>query len=221
MTASLERSPESLLGTVRTVLALRSVKVALGAALALGIGCALSPLTAVLGVESALVIGLVLPPFAAAMGARLAIRARAGNVAGAALTWEVLVAAKLVFVPSFVLSLGAALFVRWCSPVEGLAFYVLGPGLGVTLAVIAGLALGVVVPGPRTATTLAALTPVALALVGLWRFYSTPAIYSYAHFAGYFPGTLYDPDVEISSEYLSRIFLVPSIRLSSLFGGRS
>lgn len=194
-------TPRDRLAYLRAVLALRSVKVAVGVSLVVAIGCAFSSLTAVLGVESALVHGIVLPPFVAAMGARIAIHDR--NEPTTRLGRDAVIALGLVMAPPLVFSLVATLFVRWCSPLEGAAFFALGAGAGIPLALLLGLALGTHVRGPRTATTIAALVPVLLVLVGLWRFYATPAIYSYAHFAGYFPGTLYDPDIEISREYLT------------------
>jgi tetratricopeptide (TPR) repeat protein len=56
---------------------------------------------------------------------------------------------------------------------------------------------------PRLATTLSVLAPIVVALLGLGRFYSTPAIFAYSHFVGYFPGSLYDPDISIEARYLS------------------
>ncbi len=186
---------------LRSLLSKTSVRVALGVASLVTIACLFSPLLAVHGVESALVVGLVLPPFTAAMSARLAIGARDGTLRQIAR--DVAAANLLVLAVPFVgLVLGAAR-ARWCAPLEGLAFFALGPVLGLALAGVVGTLIGLAVPRPRLATVLAALAPVGVALLGLLRFYSTPAIFAYSHFVGYFPGSLYDPDIAIESRYLT------------------
>jgi hypothetical protein len=178
-----------------------SVRVALGAAALTSVACLLSPLLAVHGVESALVLGLVLPPFTSAMSARVAIAARGRPLRDLAieLAWANLL---VLAVPLALLVIGA-LRARWCAPVEGLAFFFLGPVLGVALAAMTGTLAGVAITRPRLATTVATLTPIVVALLGLARFYSTPAIFAYSHFVGYFPGSLYDPDVAIEGRYLT------------------
>ena len=105
-------------------------------------------------------------------------------------------------VPVLVLALNQ-LRVRNCTPVEGLAFLVAGPGVGVVLAAIAGVLWGAAFRRERLATLLAALTPLASAGLGLWEFASTPAIFVYDAFAGWFPGTLYDEDVGFPAAYLT------------------
>lgn len=174
----------------------RSVKVAFFVSLLTSIALGISPLTAVLGVENALVHGLVLPPFVAAMAARLS---RDGSREER--MRRVLRATALVLAPPVLFGLLGALYVRWCSPLEGLGFFLLGPVLGILLAALTGLFLGIRLP--RVASWLAPLVPVAVALLGLYRFYDTPAIFAYSHYVGYFPGTLYDPDVAIATEYLT------------------
>lgn len=200
-TSAREKSPtRSRLRILSERLGPRSVQVAFVVSVLTSIGLALTPLTAVLGVENALVHGLVLPPFVAAMAARLAVAH--GREDRAALVWAVLRATGLVLLPPLTLGLCAPLWVRWCTPLEGISFFVLGPVFGVVLAALTGLLLGLALPA-RSASILAPLVPIAVALFGAYRFYDTPAIYAYAHYVGYFPGTLYDPDVVIAREYLT------------------
>ncbi|MEM9075193.1 MAG: hypothetical protein AAGE52_42235, partial [Myxococcota bacterium] len=171
---------------------------------ALGIGLATSRLLGIHGPESALALGVALPPFAAVLGARAAQHARETGeerelrVLGLALRRGLL----LWGLPTLILALNQ-LRVRNCTPLEGFAFLVLGPGLGVALATLIGVAIGAWIPRRRLAITLAVLTPIAADLAGLWAFWSTPAIFVYDHFAGWFPGTLYDDDVGLPTALLT------------------
>jgi len=116
---------------------------------------------------------------------------------------------RAVTVAWLALALPMALFalnmlrVPVCEPLAGLAFVALGPGVGVTLAATLGVGIGAFVPRVRLATTLAVLAPVAGAAWEIWAFYATPAVFAYGHFHGYFPGTLYDPDITIGWAYVS------------------
>jgi hypothetical protein len=180
-----------------------SVQVALVVSTLTSLALFASPLTALHGVENALVHGLVLPPFVAAMAARLALSRRgAATFTAAALAREAARAAALVLAPAALLPLAAALVYRWCSPLESGAFFLLGPASGVALATLLGLALGLHLPA-RAASFLAPAIVVGVDLFEASRIITTPAIFVYGHFAGHFPGTLYDPDVAIGGTYLS------------------
>ena len=186
---------------MRELVKMRAVRVALIVASITTVLSWLSPLLAVHGVESALVLGLVLPPFVAAMACRIMI-ARGDRRLGEAAR-RVADATSLVLAVPFVgLCLGAVR-ARWCAPLEGIAFFALGPFIGVMLAATLGALIGAMPGRPRVLTFLAAVAPIAVALAGLMRFYSTPAIFAYSHFVGYFPGSLYDPDIEITTTYVS------------------
>jgi len=179
--------------------------VPLGLAALLGLGLALfgGPLLGVHGVETALLLGVVLPPVVAGASAR-ATRTRlrawappspAGLVGGAMglglAVWGL---------PVVILGLNG-LRVPQCTPGEALAFVLAGPGVGVVLAAVVGVGAALVLPG-RLAVVGAVLVPVASAameLAGLW---GTPAIFAYDHFAGWFPGTLYDRGTTFSATYL-------------------
>ncbi|MBX3275633.1 MAG: hypothetical protein KF729_35565 [Sandaracinaceae bacterium] len=182
-------------------LRLASVRLLLVVAGLAALALTLSPVIGAPGTESALILGLVLPPFCGAAGARIALRAQGVSVG------ELLLRANAVAALAFSISLGALtlgmLWVPVCAPGEGLAFLALGPGISMLLSATLGLAVGAYVPRPRLATALAAALPLAIDLFEVWGFYATPAVFAYGHFVGYFPGTLYDPDVTIGSAYVS------------------
>ncbi|MFO0685083.1 MAG: hypothetical protein U0234_23695 [Sandaracinus sp.] len=186
---------------MKRLLAQRSVQVVLGIATVTTLLLWISPLTVVHGVESALVLGLVLPPCIAGMSARWMI-GRGDRTIGQAARDAMGATTLVLAVPLVGLSLGA-IRARWCAPLEGLAFFGLGPVMGGYLAAIAGALVGSVPGRPRLVTLAAMGVPIAVALLGLARFYTTPAIFAYSHFVGYFPGSLYDPDIEITSTYVS------------------
>lgn len=168
---------------------------------ALGIALSTSRLLGVHGVESALALGLASPMLAAWLGARVGRDGApdgASDAIGRALGTGVL----LLAIPTAVLALNQ-LRVRNCAPLEGLAFVLLGPGVGVLLASFVGLVIGAFVKRPRLATTLALLVPIASALWGLLQFWFSPAIFVYDPFAGWFPGTIYDEDVGLPSSLLT------------------
>jgi hypothetical protein len=191
------------------------------AAITAGLLC-LSPLLGAPGIESALVLGILLPPFCAAIGARVVDRARKaeGEVRAANVLADSIFGALVVFaLPALVLVLDT-LRVPICDASEGILFLALGPGIGVVLAAITGVLSALLVPRTRWATALAVLVPIGAMGVELALFYATPAIYAYAHFVGYFPGTLYDPDITVTDVYATHrvVTVVWILGLSALFG---
>ncbi|MCU0671699.1 MAG: hypothetical protein MUE69_02785 [Myxococcota bacterium] len=194
---------------------------------AVGVALTTSRLVGVHGVESALALGLALPLLAAWLGARVGREAselsrsadanggrdasvgvpvtaplRAPNTASEAIGRALGTGVLLLAIPTAILALNQ-LRVRNCAPLEGLAFVLLGPGVGVLLASFVGLLIGALVKRPRLATTLAVLVPIASALWGLLQFWFSPAIFVYDPFAGWFPGTIYDEDVGLPSSLLT------------------
>lgn len=100
----------------------------------------------------------------------------------------------LLGVPCAVMS-GNALFVKNCSFMEGLAFYILLPVVSVCFASCLGLFCTV---HYRFARTLFLLFLLATLVYAGALGYFTPAIYSYNVFYGYFPGFSYDEILGIS-----------------------
>ncbi len=89
----------------------------------------------------------------------------------------------------------------YCEPDEGFALLMLGPCVGIFLAASAGAWVGAVSArlapawskgGAFVAAAVSLCFPLASALFELWGFYSTPVVYAYDEFAGYFAGPLYD-----------------------------
>ena len=193
-----------------------SLRVGVGLAFAVGVGLCFSPLLGVHGVESALILGGVLPPIAAAVAARAVIGARlAGEFpSAAAILRRGMMRGLLIWlVPVTVLAFDQ-LRIRNCTPAEGLAFMLLGPGMGVLLASVMGVFVGALVRRPRRATWLAALVPLASIALGLRTFWSSPAIFVYDHFVGWFPGSLYDRDVSLPLALITFRLITAGIALT-------
>ncbi len=185
------------------MLRLRSTRAALVVSGVVALGLCLSPLLGAPGIESAVVFGLLLPPFAGAIGARIVDllrqeedRVEPAEVLADATSGAVILAA----LPTAILLLNT-LRNPVCAPLEGLGFFVLGPVFSVILAAAVGVICGALFDRPRLGTTAAVLAPLVLALMELWGFYATPAIYAYGHLFGYFPGTIYDPDITLTATY--------------------
>ncbi len=171
-----------------------------------GIACASVRLLSVPGVESAFVLGLALPPFVAASAAAhvFATRSREGGAASAArlLGRGLALALAATAIPSAILVL-RGLASRLCEPELGLAFLALGPLLGNVLAATWGTLAGSLARSSRGAMGLGVAAPFAAFVLGLYRFWSTPAIFAYTPFAGYFPGTIYDREIAFPEPYLT------------------
>lgn len=167
----------------------------------LGVALAFVPLLAVHGVESALALGLMLPPFVAATGARYA--QRHASERGIDLMLRAVGAGLAIWaVPVIILAL-SAIRVRQCAPGEGLAFMVLGPGVGSALAAVVGVWVAGTAKRGGLAPWIAGGIPLGSALLGLLAFYATPTVYVFGAFAGYFPGAIYDDLVRIPTRYLT------------------
>lgn len=147
------------------------------------------------GYDAALVAGLVLP-FTAAVCVSL------GSVRRAAPVTKSLVHALHYGV---VLALGA-MVVTWlhgrrvgmCDPEEGFALYALGPGVGALMGAATGAVAAASVAKAgfglrRTAAVVLALAgPILGILVSLGRFYTSPMVFAFDPYFGYFSGPLYD-----------------------------
>ena len=173
----------------------------MGFAAIVGLVLAFVPLLAVHGVESALALGLLLPPWVAAAAARYTEQHR--GTRGIDLMLGAIGAGLLIWaIPVGLLAL-SSLRIRQCAPGEGLAFMVLGPGIGCALAACAGVWVAGATSRPRLSAWIAAAVPVGAALLGLWAFYATPTVYVFGAFAGYFPGAIYDDLVQVPTRYLT------------------
>ncbi|MFT3927591.1 MAG: tetratricopeptide repeat protein [Myxococcales bacterium] len=182
---------------------LRTTRWALGFSLCLGLVLCVTPLVSGWGPESALVLALALSPWACALGARLACAARGRGVRTEALVGQAIFAGWLVVLGPVVLLALNALRVKSCDPWRGLSFLALGPWLGVSLAAVCGCTLGATIRSTRLATWCAALLPILAVVRPLYDFVSTPGIFAFGHFFGYFPGTFYDRRIDVPDAWLS------------------
>lgn len=160
--------------------------------------CAFVPLLDMLGFEFAFALGLVASFAAADLGAAL-VRQRAelsvlrAWVVGTLRVWCLLV-------PPLVIVAANGLRVPPCDFGHGLVFYALLPGLAVPLATAAGLVAQACFSGRRGAAAAWLIVFASIAL-GIVRFYAAPPIFGYDPFAGFFPGSLYDEDIELGPAF--------------------
>jgi hypothetical protein len=178
----------------------------------LGVGLGSVPLFGVLGFELATAAAL----FAAAMGldvgsafARELQRRAAGgegegeaaSYAGRTMVRATLAASGLAMAVAAIPALIAAIRGIWsptCDWWFGIEAYLAMPVVTAALAGAVGHALGVVC-GPRrlVGAAVAQLPLVFVVLAALWRFYSEPPVFSYNAILGYFPGNLYDENIQL------------------------
>jgi tetratricopeptide (TPR) repeat protein len=183
---------------------LRSRAVIIGLALtvvALGL-VGFIPLFGGPGYESALAAGLIVPVVVAVV---VAIEIAASRLEPFdAFCRGVAVGALLGF-GAYVTTLAHGLRVGFCDLLGGSAHFALGPVAGALLAGGWGALAGEIarrVSWPHLRTIVAALLAVSLPMVsillGVSRFYSSPMVFAYDPFVGYFSGTLYDTVVDFS-----------------------
>ncbi|MFO0619638.1 MAG: tetratricopeptide repeat protein [Polyangiaceae bacterium] len=154
------------------------------------------------GYESALAFGIVLPSIVAVISALDLGRERRqpfdgfcrGVGTGAAL-----------FGVALLTSIVHGLRVGLCDPWTGLENVLLGPGAGSLLAgawgwTVAEIAGGVRRRGLRVAAlvALALAAPLGCIVVSLGRFYTSPMIFAFDPFVGYFSGSIYDTVLDLT-----------------------
>lgn len=133
-----------------------------------------------------------------------------------------------LFGVAFFITLLHGLRSGFCDALSGTQNYVLGPGIGALLAGVWGAVAGEVAGGrdrpwlrALTAVSLAVTGPLASFLLSFSRFYTSPMVFAYDPFAGYFSGTLYDTVVDLSGLMSYRVasastlfaFLVAALHL--------
>ncbi|HEU4732226.1 MAG TPA: hypothetical protein VFT22_30230 [Kofleriaceae bacterium] len=178
-------------------------------AVALGVGLGWVPLFGVLGFELATAVAL----FAAVMGldlgsalARELQRMPAAGVARATYAGGTMVRATLgasglavgvALIPAVIAAV-RGIWTPTCDWWFGIETYAAMPLVTAALAGAAGHVLGVVC-GPRrfVGAAVAQLPLAAVVLAALWRFYSEPPVFSYNAILGYFPGNLYDENIQL------------------------
>jgi tetratricopeptide (TPR) repeat protein len=169
------------------------------------------PLFAGPGYESALGLGLLLPlPLAGMAAARALPRPGAVGTPRSPLgvLTNALGFALLVLGAQLLVLLAHGARAGFCDAGEGLLLCLLGPALGALLAACWGTLAGLGAahlcarqqrPGAgrrALALALAAAGPLGGVLVSLWRFWSSPMIFAFDPFVGFFAGTLYDTVID-------------------------
>ena len=178
-------------------------------AVGLGIGLGRMPLFGVLGFELATVAAL----FAAVMGLDLgSAHARARSTSASAGVDRAAYASRtmlratataagqavaVIAIPAVIAAV-RGLWTPTCDWGFGLACYLAMPIVTAALAGALGHALGVVC-GPRrfVGAAVAQLPVIAIVLAALYRFYSEPPVFSYNAILGFFPGNLYDENIQL------------------------
>lgn len=187
----------------------RPMIVALSIATAFGVGMGFVPQFAGPGYEISLAYGAILPSvLTVASAAELAkvepepFEAYCRGIANGV----------LLFAVALLVSLGHGLGRGFCDPLKGIENLLLGPGVGLALAGAYSTVvfeLSRMVKGPRRrglARVLLALAgPIGSIALGVARFYTSPMIFGYDPFVGYFSGTLYDTVIDLERLYSYRI----------------
>ena len=194
---------------IRQMAGRRRLRIWVVLAVALGVGLGWVPLFGVLGFELATAAGL----FAAVAGLDLgggfarelqrmpATGVQRATYAGRTMLRSTLAAAGLaigvVVIPAVIAAI-RGIWTPTCDWWFGIEAYLAIPVATAALAGAVGHALGVVC-GPRrfVGAAVAQLALVAVALAALWRFYSEPPVFSYNAILGYFPGNLYDENIQL------------------------
>ena len=190
---------------ILSALHLRSLRISLGVSLALSVGLCFNRLLGLYGLESSLICGLVLGPVAAFASARVTLGSREEPAGLSLLDTYALgqqVGLVLIAIPLLVLAANS-LRVTQCTPGIGLTYMLLGPGVSVLLCALIGTLCALIIPSRLFASLLALLLPIAADILGLFRLWDTPAIFSYVHTVGYAPGTIYDEGLRIPLPYWS------------------
>ncbi len=165
------------------------------------------------GYEIALVLGLILPaPVALSVALASRDEARSPLELGVRALWTALMYACLVVL----ITAAHGLRSGFCEPWSGLVVVALGPVCGLLNACMWGVAaagLARLLRSRRrlTVAALALLGPLGCIAVGLYRFYSSPMIFGYDPFVGYFSGTLYDTVLSYDSLLTYRVGTAASL----------
>jgi tetratricopeptide (TPR) repeat protein len=145
------------------------------------------------GYEAALAAGLVLPITVAIASSSMA--RPSGEAPLVSLGRGALLGAGLTIL-ALLVTLLHGVRAGLCDPIEGLVFFGLGPGMGAVLAGLWGASAGVVGSAifrkRAPLFVLAALGPLAGIAISIGRFYTSPMVFAFDPFFGFFAGTLYD-----------------------------
>lgn len=171
-------------------------RVGLGLGVGLVAGLGFLPQLGGLGYDAALVAGALLPAACAITTALLVARASCAPSAAFARGLQLGLVATAFALGSALLH---GLRVGLCDPGEGLWLLLLGPGFGALLGGATGAYIGLFARRIRqarrralAAAGLALLAPLLGILASLVRFYTSPMVFAYDPYFGYFSGPIYD-----------------------------
>lgn len=195
----------SLRVALRALLSLRRAKLAAAATPAAALALGLNPLTDHVGYGACLVLALLGSLGGAALGAGLpvALRARGERVSPGALVAAATLAGAVPVLAALSWLLLRALVVPPCAAGSGAVAVLLVALPGPLLASLLGASLGASVRRRGAATALALAMVPAFIVWSLARFYTSPTIFAYDPFYGFFPGAIYDEDVPLGATLLS------------------
>lgn len=149
------------------------------------------------GYEAALFAGVLLPSTAAVSVALDVSRSQASPFRAVERGVSAGLALGLL---ALLISVLHGLRVGFCDLWDGVAVFALGPLAGTVLGAAFGAAAGVLAAAARRprlwAVILALAGPVGSIALSLWRFASSPMVFAFDPFFGYFAGPLYDTVIE-------------------------
>ncbi|MCA9597403.1 MAG: tetratricopeptide repeat protein [Myxococcales bacterium] len=171
----------------------RSQLVAATIAVVLLGGIGFLPLFGGPGYEAALAAGLVLP----ALGAvATAVEVASARPAPLDAYGRGLLSGFRLALLALLVTLAHGFRVGFCDPWDDIALFALGPGVGAVMGGAWGALVGLLAGARRRprlwAVVLAFAGPVAGCLISLWRFFSSPMVFAFDPFFGFFAGPLYD-----------------------------
>jgi hypothetical protein len=177
----------------------------------LGVGVGWVPLFGTLGYELAVVSAAAAAIAGLDLGAALARevarqpwtdRGPAGRLVASTTFAASCLAVAIAALPGVVAAV-RGLVVTTCDWTFGLECYAAMPIVTAALAGALGHAVGAIVGPRRVLGAIAAQLPlVLLVAAGLYRFYAAPPVFSYSAVVGYFPGNMYDENVQLGEPLL-------------------
>jgi Flp pilus assembly protein TadD len=180
-------------------LELRAVRISFFLQTALAIILSFIPLFDVLGFERALASGLLAAPLSAAVGISMVASARLrGGDDLARVASHAIGLSLLMLVPTLVAGVIVELVHQPCDEQQGILFLLLVAGGNAIFGAALGVTLGVLFPRRLYAGIAAAVLFLLVLAIALHRLYAEPQIFIYSLPYGYWPGSLYDEELEVT-----------------------
>lgn len=116
--------------------------------------------------------------------------------------WPVGLTNFILLAPPFLVMSVKSVLSGLCNYPEGLAFYILIPGVTALLATAVGALCGLIIARPRRACLLFIGYTLLSFSIGVYRLLTQPPVFAYNPIIGYFPGPIYDEVVRITPTLL-------------------